>query len=127
MPVFYKIDKERRLVMTAATGPFTLADTLDHQQRLVKDPDFEPTFCQLIDLSDITSFDVNAADIRILAQANLFSFPSRRAILITSDVGFGLARIFEVLREFAGETGIKIFRDLDEAFDWVLAKDRSAE
>jgi hypothetical protein len=30
--------------------------------------------------------------------------------------------MFEMLRENAGETGIQIFRDLDGALDWVLAK-----
>jgi hypothetical protein len=125
MPAYYKIDKERRIVMTSASGPLTLADALSHQQRLVSDPDFDPTFSQLMDLSHITAVDVNAADIRILAQANVFAPTSHRAILITSDVGFGLARMFEVLRESAGEPGIEVFRDLDKALDWVLAKNTS--
>jgi len=39
---------------------------------------------------------------------------SRRAIAAPSDVLYGLGRMFEILRENAGETGIRVFRDLDE-------------
>ena len=126
MSVFYKIDKERRLVMSTGSGAFTLVDALAHQQRLANDPDFDPSFSQLVDLTHVTSVDVTASDIRKLAQANLFSRGSRRAILATSDVAFGLARMFEALRESAGEDGIQVFRDLNEALDWLFARGANA-
>jgi len=44
MPTFYKIDKERRLVMTTASGVTTMDDALAHQKRLLHDPDFAPNF-----------------------------------------------------------------------------------
>jgi hypothetical protein len=31
--------------------------------------------------------------------------------------------MFEILREAAGEHGIRVFRNLDEALDWVLSKE----
>jgi len=34
--------------------------------------------------------------------------------------------MFEILRENAGETGIRVFRDLDEAVDWILSKSTTA-
>jgi len=122
MPAFFKIDKERRIVMTTASGAFTLDDALDHQQRLRNDPEFDPSFSQLLDLTHVSSIEIGPADVRRLAEENLFSSKSRRAILVNSDLAFGLARIFEVHRESAGESGINVFRDLDEALDWILAK-----
>ena len=122
MSVFYNIDKERRLVLSTGSGVFTLADALAHQQRLANDPDFDSSFSQLVDLTHVTSVELTAFDIRKLAQANLFSRGSRRAILATSDVAFGLARMFGALRESAGEDGIHVFRDLNEALDWLFAK-----
>jgi hypothetical protein len=50
---------------------------------------------------------------------------SRRAILVDSDLKFGLARMFEVLRDTMGEKGIRVFRNLDDALDWIFAKDRA--
>ena len=50
---------------------------------------------------------------------------SRRAILVDSDLKFGLARMFEELRDTMGEKGIRVFRNLDEALDWIFAKDHA--
>jgi hypothetical protein len=38
----------------------------------------------------------------------------------------GLARRFELLRESKGEEGLRVFRHLEEALDWVLAENAAA-
>ena len=126
MPAFYKIDKQNRLVMTTGSGTVTLADALAHQERLRHDPDFDPTFCQLLDFTHVTKVEITADDIRNIAQNSLFSGTSRRAILVSNDTIYGLARMFELLRESAGDTGVEVFRSLDEALDWVLSRSASA-
>jgi hypothetical protein len=126
MPASYKIDKERRLVMSMGFGEFTKADALEHQNKLQKDPDFDPGMSQLMDYTHVTKVELEADDIRRLAQSDIFAADSRRAILVTRDLHFGLARMFEALRDNAGERGIRVFRNLDEALDWVLAKKTSA-
>ncbi len=123
MPAYFKIDKERRLVMSVGAGVLTMDETWSHQEKLLKDPDFDPSFSQLWDLTQITEWQISAADMRRLAQRTVFSSHSRRSCVAVSDVAFGSARMFEMLRENAGETGIRIFRNLDDALDWVLAKD----
>jgi hypothetical protein len=122
MPAYFKIDKERRLVMSTGAGVFTMTDALAHQENLLKNPDFEPNFSQLMDLTHITEVDLTSEDLRTLSQRSIFSRDSRRAILVNSDVVFGLARMFEALREYYGEEGIRVFRNLDDALEWVLAK-----
>ena len=126
MPAHYKIDKERRLVMTTVFGVVTLADGLAHQEKLRKDPDFDPSFSQLMDYTHVVRFEITAEDVRTLAQQSIFSPHSRRAMLVSGDLAFGLARMFEALRESFGEQGIRVFRNLDDALDWVLARKASA-
>jgi hypothetical protein len=122
MPAFYKIDKERKLVISTAAGAFTLADGLAHQEKLRMDPDFDPGFSQLLDFTQATRIDLSEQDLWLLAQENIFSPKSRRAILVTGGVAYGLGRRFENLRETKGEEGIQVFRNLEQALDWVLAK-----
>ncbi|MGC1268541.1 MAG: hypothetical protein WA853_19855 [Candidatus Acidiferrum sp.] len=122
MPAFYKIDKERRLVLSSGTGIFNLEDARLHQERLLADPDFDPSYAQLLDFTHTTQIDLTAADIQQLALRNIFSPNSRRAILVPNDLAYGLGRMYEILREASGERGIRIFRNLEDALDWVLSK-----
>jgi hypothetical protein len=117
---FYTIDKERRLVLSSGDGVLTKEDLWGHMERLSKDPDFNPGFCQVLDFTQITALEVEPEDVRQLAQRNIFSPRSRRAFVVKDDLQFGLARMFEIHRELKGETGIRVFRTFDEAMDWIL-------
>jgi hypothetical protein len=123
MPAFYKIDKERKLVMSSGSGVLTREDLFGHQERLLKDPEFDPTFSQLLDFTHITKVDITPEDVRLAARKTIFSPQSHRAMLVKDDLQFGLARMFEIHRELNGEKGIRVFRNIDEALDWVFAKD----
>jgi hypothetical protein len=109
-------------VISTLAGVATMADASAHQANLRKHPDFDPGFSQLMDCTQVTKAELSQADVQRLAGEAIFSPCSRRAILVTSDVAFGLARMFEMLRESRGEQGIRVFRDLDGALEWVLAK-----
>jgi len=126
MPAFYKIDKERRLVITSASGIFALSDALAHQQKLLSDPGFDPSYSQIADFTQVSDIRLTADDIRELARRSIFSPHSRRALIVPNDLAYGFARMFEILREDDGELGIRIFRDLEDALDWVLSKSNSA-
>lgn len=126
MPATYEIDKQRRLVISTCLDPLTLADGLAHQEKLLKDPDFDPSFAQLLDCTRVTFSGFAANDIRRLAERNIFSARSRRAIVVSSTLVYGFGRMFEILREIAGEKGIRVFRDMDEAVDWIVSKGMTA-
>jgi hypothetical protein len=126
MPATYEIDKQRRLVITTCLDPFTLADGLAHQEKLLKDPDFDPSHSQLMDITRVNFSGFAANDIRRLAERNIFSPQSRRAIVVSSNLVYGFGRMFEMLRDSAGEHGIRIFRNLDEAVDWLLSETMTA-
>jgi hypothetical protein len=122
MPAWYKIDKEHKLVMSTGSGVLTLAEMLDHQNKLAADPEFDPGYSQLMDFSHVTKIDATAADIPLLAQRNVFSPTARRAILVASDQAEEYSELFRKLREPLGDRGIKTFRSLDEALDWLVRK-----
>jgi hypothetical protein len=120
MPAYFRIEKNKRLVMSTLSGVFTIADGLAHQEKLLKDPEFDPNFSELVDCTHITKLELGPDDVRRLAQRSIFSPDSRRAILVNNDLVFGFARMFAMFREVSGEKGVRIFRDLDEALYWVL-------
>jgi hypothetical protein len=127
MPGCYKIDKERRLVMTTGFGVVTRQDLLEHQNKLLADPDFDPTFSQLMDFGHMTKLEVTAADIRFFSERNIFAENARRAIVVGDDVGFGLARMFEMLRDGKGEKGIRVFRRLEDGLEWVFSEEKTSK
>jgi hypothetical protein len=125
MPAFYKIDKDHGIVMTTASGVLTLADGLAHQEKILNDPEFDPSFSQLLDFTQVTRIELRSEDVRTLARRSIFSPDSRRAILVRDSLAYGMARMFESYRENFGEKGIRIFHSLDDALAWLLAKNAS--
>jgi hypothetical protein len=121
VPSSYKIDKERRLVLSSATGILTKEDIFGYMDRLSKDADFDPEFSQVSDFTQVTRLDIEPEDIRQLAQRNVFSPRSHRAFVVKDDLQYGLARMFQIHRELRGEGGIRVFRTFEEALDWILS------
>jgi hypothetical protein len=58
MHFFYKFDNERNLVMTTVTGVVTMADPVSYQAKLLEDPEFDPSFSQLMDVTQVASIEL---------------------------------------------------------------------
>jgi hypothetical protein len=119
VPACYKIDKARKFVASAGSGHLTAAEILAHQQKLVQDPEFDPTFSQIFDFTAVTTYDISEDDVRVIAAITIFSPLSRRAALVTTDEQFDLACMFSMIREAQGEFGIRVFRERKDAMRWV--------
>ena len=119
MPADYRIDKNRRLVFSFASGLLSKEDVLSHMDRISVDPDFDPTFSQLLDFTKVTDIGFGPAEVREFAERNIFAPHSRRAFLVQNDLHFALARMFEIHRDLRGETGIAVFRTMEEAMEWI--------
>ncbi|HEY6308039.1 MAG TPA: hypothetical protein VI488_16430 [Candidatus Angelobacter sp.] len=126
MPASYVIDKQKRLVVTCAWGACTADDALEFRRQILSDSNFDPTFAQLADFTAVTTIDITPGEVRMLAWVNPFSPDSRRAIVVTNPLAFGLARIFETLRSLRGDRHIRVFRDRQEALAWIFLKDEAA-
>lgn len=115
MPARYSIDQERRIVYSSAWDVLTYEDCLGHQQALLADPRFDPTFSQLIDFTAVTHTTLTTAQIRGLAVASIFAADARRVMVTPSPFFFGLGRMFSMMREIVGERGLLIVRTHEEA------------
>jgi hypothetical protein len=118
MPASYRIDKSLGVVFTKGQGVLTGQDILTHRQRLREDPDFDPSYNQLIDLRDVIEFPVSGAEMPGIASYNIFSETSRRAIVAEKDANFGMARMYEM----CGPTNpdqLMVFRDMEAARRWL--------
>jgi hypothetical protein len=126
MPQSYRIDRKNRIVLSKAWGVCTAFDVQRFREQVLRDDDFDPDFCQLVDLSQVTELDVTANDIRILAEMSPFSPVSRRALVARTPLVFGFLRMFETLRGLRGEKYIRVFHNRNDALAWLLAKEEAA-
>ncbi len=119
MPTEYIIDAGRAMVLSRAWGTIQRGEFIAHGRSLLTDPAFKPHFRQFWDLSTVTQLETDYSGVTELADVRVFAPETRRAILAPTDVIFGLARMFQMMRESKGETGIRVFRDREEAMQWL--------
>ncbi|MGA9980222.1 MAG: hypothetical protein WBQ08_16510, partial [Candidatus Sulfotelmatobacter sp.] len=81
--------------------------------------DFEPTIVHLIDTAGITKADLTASDLAALARSTTFSPHSRKAVLVSSLVLYGLGRMFEAYSQLAGSESVHVFKDRLKALEWL--------
>jgi len=118
VPASYSIDVDRKIVMTRIWGAATEDEIRDHGQRLRNDPEFRPEFRQLVDMSDLTEIKVGSGLIMNASRNQFFSPGVRRAVVANSDAAFGMARMYAIASENAGQT-IEVFRDKKAAEAWL--------
>lgn len=125
MPIEYHIDPEHDLLVSVASGDLQDEDLMDYSRRLLADEKTRRPRDELVDLRGIDSTDGITTDgVRRLAELWRSQYERlegcRLALLAESDIGYGLARMYEMLRD-DGPDQIRVFREQDEAEAWLLA------
>lgn len=118
MTVESDIYPEHRVVITRVTGATAFEQIRDHQSALVENPEFDPDFHHLFDLTEVQNFRVSTEEIRNLASTTLFSPTSRRAVVAPTDAPFGLSRMYEGFSSLPEGT-LMVFRTRKEALAWL--------
>jgi hypothetical protein len=121
MAISYRIDPAVDLVHVRVAGHLTPADHQAYLSALLADPAFRPGMHRLFDCRDAddsnSSDEVRLIADRVRAEAAHFG-DSRCAILVRSDVQYGMARVFEAfLGDVPGD--FRSFRDPAEASAWL--------
>jgi hypothetical protein len=118
MAFAYVVDPGRSLVLSRGFDTLTDADLLNHVRSVRANAAFRGDMCQLADFRDVVQIAISAAGIRELAALNPWGPGARRAVVVGSDYAYGMARMYQIIRE-PSEEELEIFRDLGEALDWL--------
>jgi hypothetical protein len=120
LPFGYCIDKNRRLVISIGTGRVIATEIRNHQNQLLRDPDFDPSYNQIIDMNAVSDLDISVADIATLARRPLFSRESRRAWVSSVPAIYGMGRLAVTHHEFSGSPShASPFNDMQSALEWL--------
>lgn len=118
MPITYRIDISRGLVLARVLGSINPEGAVAHLHALGEDPDFEPSFDLIFDLTESTGSRATPAQLRAVIEASPFGSGSRRAAVVSEDYAYGMARMYEVyVEDLGGE--FQVFRSLEEARAWL--------
>lgn len=67
MPITYRIDSERGIVLTAATGVLTDDEVMAHKRALAGDPGYRAGMRELSDVRGVERLDVTPEGVRLMA------------------------------------------------------------
>ena len=118
----YVINKQLGLVTVSASATVNAAQLVALRQQVNNDPDYDSRWPVLVDLSGASTLDFTATDLRQLAASAMTDPSARQAIVVGSELGFGLARMFEAFSAVSKHNeNVRVFRSADEAQRWVLS------
>ena len=116
MAYSYEVDPARRLVVSRASGVFTPDDVIAVRMQVAGDATFDPTFDQIIDLTNATELRFDYDEMLAVAASSLSQAVVRRAVVARTAEQHGVACIFQVASEAVGQR-VDIFKTFDEATD----------
>ena len=119
MPVRYSIYPKQRLVYSRLITPFGRADYLLHMNELQKDPLFHIDFDNLVDCRQLALAGIRIEELKELADRSAFSTNSRRAIVVSSELHFGLGNAFANYRAVLSNAEVRVYRRLPDALKWL--------
>jgi hypothetical protein len=125
VPIEYRIDDDRRVVLTTAHGNLVEDDFFRYQREVWSRAELAG-YDELVDMSDVEQMDVPPPGrVRMLAELSATMDPprdtGRLAIVAPDDLTFGLGRMYEAFRELNEKSRkqVAVFRDRASAFRWL--------
>jgi hypothetical protein len=129
MPIEYKIDHGRRLVIAAGHGTFSDADVYSYQHDVWARPETNG-YSELIDMSAVKHIALPSTMrmrqiATLAAQLDDPDARSRFAIIAPDDTTFGLGRMYATYRSLDGRSTkqVGVFRTAAEAIEFLGFKD----
>lgn len=125
MPITYQIEHDLRLVVAAPHGKLVDSDIFRYQQEVWTRLDTKG-YDELIDMTGVSEIEfISKNRVAFLADLSASMDPpglvSKLAIIATTDLHFGLARMYEAYRETTkqGTKLVRVFRNRNDAIQWL--------
>lgn len=125
MPIEYRVDHERRVILSRIHGTLTDEDAFGYQAALGSQPDLAG-YDELADMTDVVEIVLPSPDrVRDLAWFSATmdrpDRPSRIAIVAPTDLAFGLGRMYEAYRSAhpGSNRNVGVFRTRSEALAFL--------
>lgn len=121
MPFSYVVYKEQRLVISTGSERVSHAEIKERQDQTASDPDFDPEFDQIVDLTEVTDFEMSIDEFTALARRKVFASRSRRAFVASTPHVFGMGRLWEAHSALSDDdpSKIQVFYDFPSALKWL--------
>jgi hypothetical protein len=116
MPVRYQIDGSQGLVFTEFSGEITYSMIALHFTSMRSDHSFKPHFSEVLDLTGVTRHMLRNSDFYHLAEHDPFSPTAQRAIVVTRDEAFEVAKLYQIVRE---GPSVRRFCEREAALQWL--------
>ena len=128
MPANHHIDHDTRIILTTWEGiadDSEFIEALDiYQNNIQNHPDYID-YNEVVDLTHTSSIKITTKGIKkigTIASKTDQNKPDRKlALIVNSNLAFGLARMYIVYRSFSknANKNIRVFKDEKNAFEWI--------
>lgn len=128
MPANHHIDKHAQLIITTWEGEAHDVEFIDaisaYQNNIQNHPD-NITYNEVVDLSNVTNIKLTTDGIKniglIAAATDHIEVNRKLAIIVSSNLAFGIASMYKAYRGFSNNSHkeIRVFKTKKDAFEWV--------
>lgn len=122
MPYRFTIDNQNQIVFFHAEGELTPEEFLACLNEVVADPDFQPGFDHMVDLTCCTRLALSARHMRQRTDADsklANKLGTGKCALVTNNFfSYAVTRIYKTLMRDS-PLQIELFRELDQAYSWL--------
>jgi len=125
MPIEYKIDHERRIVLARGRGTLTVQDLFAYQHEVWSHSELAG-YSELMDMSAVEHIARPSSEriqtlASLSAQMDAPETVSKFAIVAPGDQAFGLGRMYEIYRELdeLSTKQVAVFRTMAAALEWL--------
>ncbi|HSA93874.1 MAG TPA: hypothetical protein VLE48_12750 [Terriglobales bacterium] len=125
MPIDYRIDGERRLVIATGRGTVTHEDLRNYQSAVWSNPEVAG-FNELADMRAVEHFGPASPEqmlelASLAARMDAGGAATKFAMVAPHNVAYGLGRMFQAYRGMERESRkrVGVFRTMEEALKWL--------